>query len=88
MQKLNDKYGLKQLDFNFQPSQNHSEILPLSTINQVIPGQLVSVKCKVVRLSSVKLTNLSDGDKTDRQEAILLDHTSSTKFIMWGKVCE
>ena len=98
--KLNDKYGpidividrktqvtpmKKQLDFNFKPSQNHLEISPLSTINQVIPGQLVSVKCKVVRLSSVEVTNLSDGDKTDRQEAILLDHTSSAKFIMWGK---
>ena len=54
------------------------EILPSLKLTQVMPGQLVSFQCKVLQISS------ADGTMTKRQEAIIVDHTASSKFLMWG----
>ena len=97
--RVNDKYGpldivldrktmitpvTNKLNFDFEAPLDQTQILPLLQLTQIMPGQLVSFQCKVQQVGSKDSVQLSDGTTTDRQEAIIVDATASTKFLMWG----
>ncbi|CAH3157330.1 unnamed protein product, partial [Porites lobata] len=62
-------------------------IISLASLQDVSLEQLVEVKAKLTRLTAVKTQNNRFGQPLQKQEAILVDHTTSIKVILWQEHC-
>ncbi|CAH3172628.1 unnamed protein product [Porites lobata] len=64
-----------------------SSFISLASLQDVSLEQLVEVKAKLTRLTAVKTQNNRFGQPLQKQEAILVDHTTSIKVILWQEHC-
>ncbi len=55
----------------------------LSTVKQILLGQLINVKATVRQLSGSKVISTSAGARLKKQEAVLADPFGSIKIILW-----
>ena len=73
--------------FVYQDAATSSSLPSLSSLQEVSKEQLVDVKAKVSSITAVKTINSRYGYALQRQEVILVDHTTSIKLILWQEHC-
>ena len=64
-----------------------SSLPSLASLQDVSLEQLVEVKAKLTRLTAVKTQNNRFDQPLQKQEAILVDHTTSIKVILSQEHC-
>ena len=69
--------------FVYQDAATSSSLPSLSSLQEVSKEQLVDIKAKVSSITAVKTINSRYGYALQRQEVILVDHTTSIKLILW-----
>ncbi|CAH3180361.1 unnamed protein product [Porites lobata] len=75
------------LPFSYKDISMMSSLPSLASLQDVSLEQLVEVKAKLTRLTAVKTQNNRFGQTLQKQEAILVDHTTSIKVILWQEHC-
>ncbi|CAH3152352.1 unnamed protein product, partial [Porites lobata] len=75
------------LPFSYKDISMMSSLPSLASLQDVSLEQLVEVKAKLTRLTAVKTQNNRFGQPLQKQEAILVDHTTSIKVILWQEHC-
>ena len=66
-----------------------SSLLPsLASLQEVSTEQLVQIKAKVSNMSGIKQIESHYGHTLQKQEVILIDHTTSIKLILWQEHCD
>ena len=73
--------------FVYQDAATSSSLPSLSSLQEASKGQLVDIKAKVSSITAVKTINSRYGYALQRQEVILVDHTTSIKLILWQEHC-
>lgn len=73
--------------FAHQDAATSSSLPSLSSLQEVSKEQLLDVKAKVSSITAVKTINSRYGYALQRQEVILVDHTTSIKLILWQEHC-
>ncbi|CAH3037341.1 unnamed protein product, partial [Pocillopora meandrina] len=73
--------------FLYKYAATSSSLPSLSSLQEVSKEQLVDVKAKVSSITAVKTINSRYGYALQRQEVILVDHTTSIKLILWQEHC-
>ena len=73
--------------FVYQDAATSSSLPSLSSLQEVSKEQLVDIKAKVSSITAVKTINSRYGYALQRQEVILVDHTTSIKLILWQEHC-
>ena len=74
--------------FAHQDAATSSSLPSLSSLQEVSKEQLLDVKAKVSSITAVKTINSRYGYALQRQEVILVDHTTSIKLILWQEHCK
>lgn len=73
-----------QIDFERDEILGNGGMLPnLASIQKVAAEQVVNVKAQVVQISGTKYIDSERYGTLKKQEVILRDETSSTRFILW-----
>ena len=75
------------LPFSYKDISMMSSLPSLASLQDVSLEQLVEVKAKLTRLTAVKTQNNLFGQPLQKQEAILVDHITSIKVILWQEHC-
>ena len=73
--------------FVYKDAAISSSLQSLASLQEVSKEQLVDVKAKVSSITGVKTINSRYGDALQKQEVILVDHTTSIKLILWQEHC-
>ena len=68
---------------NFERVDVENTTVKLSTVKQILLGQLINVKATVRQLSASKVISTSAGAHLKKQEAVLADPFGSIKIILW-----
>lgn len=75
------------LPFLYKDISMMSSLPSLASLQDVSLEQLVEVKAKLTRLTAVKTQNNRFDQPLQKQEAILVDHTTSIKVILSQEHC-
>ena len=69
--------------FAYKDASTTSSLPSLASLQDVSSEQLVQVQAKVTNISDMKTLTTRYGHALQKQEVILVDHTSSMKLILW-----
>ena len=65
--------------------QQTSSYATISSLQDVAPNQLITVKAKLLQLSATKNVIMHDSKPVKKQEGIIVDTTSYMKIVLWAQ---
>lgn len=74
--------------FAYKAASTTSSLPSLASLQDVSSGQVVQGQAKVTNISGVKTLTTRYGHALQKQEVILVDHTTSMKLILWQEHCD
>lgn len=71
------------MPFGYEDAAVNSSLPSIASLQEVSTEQLVQIKAKVSNMSGIKQIESQYGQTLQKQEVILVDHTTSIKLILW-----
>ena len=71
--------------FQYQPMPDTQDLSSISSLSDVAPNQLVTIKANLFQLSGIKTIIMDDSKQLTKQEGIIVDHTGHMNIVLWAE---
>ena len=71
--------------FQYQPIPDTQDPSPISSLSDVAPNQLITIKANLFQLSGIKTIIMDDSKQLTKQRGIIVDQTCHMKIVLWAK---
>ena len=71
--------------FQYQPMRDTQDPSSISSLSDVAPNQLVTIKANLFQLPGTKTIIMDDSKQLTKQEGVMVDQTGHMKLVLWAE---